>query len=169
MVNRAPLPTDDHNMNQYDPSAEAHSPRSITPQLPASIVPVVAIVEYDPAWPEQFQQVSNKLKDYLSISQVKYLSIEHVGSTAVPGLAAKAIIDVVIEVPDAQNAELAKEALIHEPPPEEYYNHIGDGGIRGRISMKPNDRNAIPGQSVYVVTKISLWQCTGLTPTPAIF
>ena len=108
----------------------------------------VTVVQYDPAWPNHFQQILQKLRRYLEHCGVQYIAIDHVGSTAVPGLAAKPNIDVVIEVPDAYNAEAAREALTHEPPPEEHYKCIGDGGIRGRISMKLHDRSRVPDQSM---------------------
>jgi len=113
----------------------------------------VAVVSYDPTWPVHFQQISEKLENYLSASSVNFSSIEHVGSTAVPGLAAKPNIDIIIVVPNARNAEKAKEVLMHEPPPEDYYKCIGDGGIMGRISMKFQNRALIPDRSVYIVNE----------------
>lgn len=119
----------------------------------AAPLPVVSVVDYDSAWPSKFQAISQKLEYYLSTSGVKYSSIEHVGSTAVPGLAAKPNIDIIIEVPDAEHAAKAKEALIHEPSPEEHYKCWGDGGIKGRISMKPHSRDELPDQSVYIINR----------------
>ncbi|KIW14029.1 hypothetical protein PV08_06810 [Exophiala spinifera] len=119
----------------------------------AAPLPVVKVVEYDPSWPSKFQEISQKLEHYLSISGVEYTSIEHVGSTAVPGLAAKPNIDIIIEVPNAEQAAKAKEALIHEPSPEEHYKCWGDGGIKGRISMKLHNRNELPDQSVYIINQ----------------
>ncbi|KAK5062989.1 hypothetical protein LTR84_005065 [Exophiala bonariae] len=113
--------------------------------------PVVTILEYDPNWPIQFHIIAKKLKKYLDLCSVTYRLIEHVGSTAVPGLAAKPNIDIVITVPDAENAAKAREALVHEPSPEEHYKCYGDGGIHGRISMKPHVRNPLADQSVYII------------------
>jgi hypothetical protein len=115
---------------------------------PQSFIKRFAVHAYDPAWPMHFQNIHNKLKLYLTDSNVQYTSIEHVGSTAVPGLAAKSNIDIIIEVPDAESADEAKEALTWGPPAEEHYKCIGDGGIAGRISMKLHDRDIIPDQSV---------------------
>ena len=56
----------------------------------------VAIVDYDPRWPGMFQQEREHLKTCLPFDLVK--RIEHFGSTAVPGLAAKPIIDILVEV-----------------------------------------------------------------------
>ncbi|MEX2546860.1 MAG: GrpB family protein [Chloroflexota bacterium] len=59
----------------------------------------VAIVDYDPAWPLRFAEVSRRLGHSLG---KRALRIDHVGSTAVPGLAAKPIVDVQISVADVE-------------------------------------------------------------------
>jgi GrpB-like predicted nucleotidyltransferase (UPF0157 family) len=51
----------------------------------------VEVVDYDPAWPDHFRRLSTELKRVLGDKVVK---IEHGGSTSVPGLAAKPIIDI---------------------------------------------------------------------------
>ena len=56
----------------------------------------VAIVPYDAAWPELFRQEAEHLRAYLPSQLIR--RIEHFGSTAVPGLAAKPIIDMLVEV-----------------------------------------------------------------------
>ena len=56
----------------------------------------VEIVPYDPAWPALFAIEADRLRAALDTAQV--LGIEHFGSTAVPGLAAKPIIDILIAV-----------------------------------------------------------------------
>jgi GrpB-like predicted nucleotidyltransferase (UPF0157 family) len=55
----------------------------------------VEIVPYDPAWPEQFAELGRELRAGLGDIALR---IDHVGSTAVPGLAAKPIIDVQVSV-----------------------------------------------------------------------
>lgn len=56
----------------------------------------IAIVPYDPQWPELFQQEKAHLHACLPSELIK--RIEHFGSTAVPGLVAKPIVDILIEV-----------------------------------------------------------------------
>ena len=56
----------------------------------------VAIVQYDPAWPKMFEEEAAFLRWKLPQNLVK--RIEHFGSTAVPGLSAKPIIDILVEV-----------------------------------------------------------------------
>ncbi|HUV83137.1 MAG TPA: GrpB family protein [archaeon] len=56
----------------------------------------VAIVQYDPAWTKMFEEEAAFLRWKLPQNLVK--RIEHFGSTAVPGLSAKPIIDILVEV-----------------------------------------------------------------------
>ncbi|WP_349880714.1 GrpB family protein [Micromonospora sp. HUAS YX12] len=58
--------------------------------------PVVEVVPYDPAWPARFKVEQRLLSEALPDA----LSIEHFGSTSVPGLAAKPIIDILVVVPE---------------------------------------------------------------------
>lgn len=57
----------------------------------------VALVDYDPRWPAQFAESADWLRTELG-SDVA-LRIEHYGSTAIPGMPAKPVIDVLVEVP----------------------------------------------------------------------
>jgi GrpB-like predicted nucleotidyltransferase (UPF0157 family) len=56
----------------------------------------VAVVPYDPRWPVMFHEEKEHLLSCLPKALIK--RIEHFGSTAVPGLAAKPIIDMLVEV-----------------------------------------------------------------------
>jgi GrpB-like predicted nucleotidyltransferase (UPF0157 family) len=60
----------------------------------------IRIVGYDPDWPRQFQQWGRVLRSCLGQTARR---IEHVGSTSVPGLAAKPIIDIQISVSDLED------------------------------------------------------------------
>ena len=55
---------------------------------------------YDPSWPARFEQERCHLLDCLPNELI--LRIEHFGSTAVPGLAAKPVVDMLVEVTDLQ-------------------------------------------------------------------
>ena len=56
----------------------------------------VVIVEYNPRWPLMFEEAAAQVADVLSKDLV--IRIDHIGSTAVPGFAAKPIIDVLVSV-----------------------------------------------------------------------
>jgi GrpB-like predicted nucleotidyltransferase (UPF0157 family) len=58
----------------------------------------IVLVDYDPQWPYIF---SNEAKRLVNVLGERALSIEHVGSTSVPGLAAKPIIDIALGVNDS--------------------------------------------------------------------
>lgn len=60
----------------------------------------IAITEYDPHWPELFDREANRIRSLLGS---KVLQLEHVGSTSVPGLCAKPIIDVLLVVADSSD------------------------------------------------------------------
>jgi GrpB-like predicted nucleotidyltransferase (UPF0157 family) len=66
----------------------------------------IVIFDYDPTWPVRFQHERERIQRALGPTA---LGIEHIGSTAVPGLAAKPIIDVLVTVhdPDDESALLA--------------------------------------------------------------
>jgi GrpB-like predicted nucleotidyltransferase (UPF0157 family) len=77
----------------------------------------ICIVDYDPDWPRQFECEANRIRSVLG---GRALRIEHAGSTSVPGLPAKPIIDIVLVV-----AESAKEA--------EYVPALESAGYQLRI------------------------------------
>ena len=58
----------------------------------------VTLVEYDPAWPDLYAREERRLREALGDHAIR---IEHTGSTSVPGLAAKPIIDIVLVVADS--------------------------------------------------------------------
>lgn len=81
---------------------------------------------YDSAWTDWFATLRALLADALGDG---YLTIEHVGSTSVPGLAAKAIIDIDIVFPvGGLDRVVERLATIG-------YTHAGERGIVGRESF----------------------------------
>jgi GrpB-like predicted nucleotidyltransferase (UPF0157 family) len=60
----------------------------------------ILLVPYDPAWPDRFQHEARRIRSALG---EQALRIEHVGSTSVPGLPAKPIIDILLVVADSAN------------------------------------------------------------------
>jgi GrpB-like predicted nucleotidyltransferase (UPF0157 family) len=84
----------------------------------------IEVVPHDPSWSEAFAAERGLLRSALGDAA---LAIHHIGSTSVPGLAAKPILDILVEAPnlralDARDA--AMEALGYEP--------MGEFGIPGR-------------------------------------
>jgi GrpB-like predicted nucleotidyltransferase (UPF0157 family) len=58
----------------------------------------IMVVDYDPAWPERFRGEEAKIRAALGEAAI---AIEHIGSTSVPGLAAKPIVDILLVVEDS--------------------------------------------------------------------
>jgi len=69
---------------------------------PKQINGPVTLVDYDPAWPKLYELEAARIKAALG---EKALQIEHVGSTSVPGLIAKPIIDILLVVIDSADEQ----------------------------------------------------------------
>ena len=78
----------------------------------------IAIVPYDPLWPERFRLERDHLLACLPNELIR--RIEHFGSTAVPGLPAKPIVDMLVEVTDLE-ATKVQIAPILESRGYEYF------------------------------------------------
>ena len=87
----------------------------------------VSIVPYDPAWPRMFEEEKKHLLDCLPQDLIQ--RIEHFGSTAIPGLAAKPIVDVLVEVASLDETK-ARIAPVLEAQGYDYFwraTHGEDG------------------------------------------
>ena len=60
----------------------------------------IRLAEYDPAWPALFEREAARIRAALGDTA---LAVEHVGSTSVPGLAAKPVIDILLVVHDSSD------------------------------------------------------------------
>lgn len=66
-----------------------------------TVVPLngqIQLAEYDPQWPKLFEREATRVRSTLG---ERVLALHHVGSTSVPGLAAKPLIDMLLVVPDS--------------------------------------------------------------------
>lgn len=68
----------------------------------------VVVVDHDPTWPDQFAAHEARIRATLGATA---LAVDHVGSTSVPGLPAKPIIDVLLRVPDSADEPSYAPAL----------------------------------------------------------
>jgi GrpB-like predicted nucleotidyltransferase (UPF0157 family) len=109
---------------------------------------VIEVHDYDPAWTDWFEALRAEYAGALEAAAVPFLSIEHVGSTSVPGLAAKPVIDIdiVVEPADVDAAASVLVSLGFEPR--------GELGIPQRWAFWEPDRLA--GTNTYVVVAGSL-------------
>ena len=60
----------------------------------------IVLLDYDPSWPARFEDEWARITAALG---AELMRVEHIGSTSVPGLAAKPIVDVLVTVADAEN------------------------------------------------------------------
>jgi GrpB-like predicted nucleotidyltransferase (UPF0157 family) len=122
----------------------------------------IDIVPYQPEWPEQFRQIAAPIRDALGD---RALRIDHIGSTAVPGLPAKDVVDVQVTIADLEPREPIVAALTglgftwldhiaqdHIPPGSDiqqeskrklFFNRRGGGpsvNLHVRVAGNPNQR-----------------------------
>jgi GrpB-like predicted nucleotidyltransferase (UPF0157 family) len=136
----------------------------------------IHIADYDPEWPEQYEShrgiIANTLGDAA-------LCIEHIGSTAVPGLAAKPIIDIVLVVENSAvepsylpQLEAAGYVLRHREPgwhehrmlrnlAKDVHIHVYSKGcceIQRNLIFRDRLRNNLADRNRYEGTKRALAQ-----------
>lgn len=97
--------------------------------------PKLEIHPYSEDWPNQFEELKAVIEP---ACQEHLISIEHLGSTSVPGLSAKPIIDLIIVVPDQPSMERLIGCLA-----ELGYHHDGDKGVPGREAFG-SDSEEVP-------------------------
>jgi len=109
---------------------------------------VITVVDYDPAWPDRFRALRSEYHRALVEHDVPVLAIEHVGSTSVPGLAAKPVIDCDIVV-RADQVRAAGDVLVGLG-----FTALGELGVPQRWAFKEPPRLA--GTATYVVVEGAL-------------
>ena len=90
----------------------------------------VVVEKYSTEWPLQFELLK---QEYETAIQGIPVDIQHVGSTSVPGMVAKPVIDIDIIIDSADLLPLVIERLS-----DIGYAHVGDLGIAGREAFKYN-------------------------------
>ena len=90
------------------PDTPAASPE-IALEAPERLTGRIEIRDYDPLWPLQFEREAVRIRAALG---VRALAVDHTGSTSVPGLAAKPIIDITLVVADSAEEPAYAPALI---------------------------------------------------------
>jgi len=116
----------------------------------------IVIAEYDPRWAVLFDKLHVVLDDALGNLAVH---IHHVGSTAVPGLDAKPILDIDIEVAARNKIPAAVERLTPLG-----YVHVGDGGIPTRERFDRIDKQVPWTSPRYLRYAHHLYACASDSP-----
>ena len=110
-----------------------------------SVTRELVVRDYDPEWPRWFQTLSDYVWPAVRDVAVR---IDHVGSTSVPGLAAKPIIDLDIVVAAEHDVRpvIDRLAVIG-------YRWRGDLGVRGREAFRPPASESLPPNNLYLVVR----------------
>jgi GrpB-like predicted nucleotidyltransferase (UPF0157 family) len=94
----------------------------------------VVVTEYNTNWEQMYRAESEKIKD---IFVDELIDIHHIGSTSVPGLKAKPIIDIMLVVKDIEKIDLLNEQMEGIG-----YECMGEFGMKGRrFFRKGGDNN----------------------------
>ncbi len=112
----------------------------MTPEELGILFPII-LVEYDPVWIDRF--LAEKERIFNTLGQDHIHSIEHIGSTAIPGIKAKPSIDILLQVPQRTPDSKIRESLggtgyhyIHRPdnpaPHMMFVKGYTEKGFRGQ-------------------------------------
>lgn len=137
----------------------------------------VALHDHDAHWAERFEEHRRRIRDALGTMDIGTgtdIGIEHIGSTSVPGLAAKPIVDIVVTVPDITAEEDYLDALlaagyrlrVREPrhrlvrtPARDTHVHIyqhGDPAVADYLLLRDHLRSDAADRALYESTKRAL-------------
>jgi GrpB-like predicted nucleotidyltransferase (UPF0157 family) len=130
------------------PAAWRISPRTLAAAALVRICAVIEVLDYDPRWAERFEVLRAEYAGAMASAGVPVVAIEHVGSTSVPGLAAKPTIDcdIVVERSDVDAASDVLVSLGFQPR--------GELGIPERWAFYEPAR--LKGTNTYVIVAGSL-------------
>jgi GrpB-like predicted nucleotidyltransferase (UPF0157 family) len=165
-----------NQLDPADPKTEEQIKRTAVGLTQKQLSGQVVLVDYDPAWPRLFAREFERIKSVLGRNA---FTIEHVGSTSVPGLAAKPIIDILLVVANSADESSYVPALekagyvlgIREPEwhehrmfkgPDTNINlHVfsqGDSEIERMLVFRDWLREDSADRNLYLATKRDLAQ-----------
>jgi GrpB-like predicted nucleotidyltransferase (UPF0157 family) len=107
---------------------------------------VTLVEKYNPKWPAWFEEIKAYLGERVAKASLR---IEHIGSTSIPGMTAKSIIDIIIVIEAGTFLQIKKilEGL--------GYYYRGDQGIEQREVFRLKDESILPIHHLYVCPKDS--------------
>jgi GrpB-like predicted nucleotidyltransferase (UPF0157 family) len=135
--------------------------------------PTISVVDYDDAWPVRFDHVRSLVVAALGHEA---LGVEHIGSTSVPGLAAKPIVDVLLTVRSVEREDAYVPALedagfvlrVREPrhrmfrtPSKDVHLHVcepADEAVVDYLDLRDWLRESAADRVLYAATKRELAQ-----------
>lgn len=102
------------------------------------------LTTYNPDWPDRFSQIATRLTACLPGD----CTVHHVGSSSIPGMPAKDIIDLIVQCP------VGSMPIMIEALEKSGYGHKGDQGLRGREVFRPK-----PGSDAATLYAHHLYAC----------
>ena len=100
----------------------------------------IYIADYDPRWPQMFEDERTRIVDAIGEWAA---DVQHVGSTSIPGIAAKPIIDIAVHLHTLVDALKCITPLVEHLQ----YECLGEFGIPDRIYFRKPTTSPLPGQS----------------------
>jgi GrpB-like predicted nucleotidyltransferase (UPF0157 family) len=113
--------------------------------MDAKMKGIVRVVPYDPMWKQEFLKIKAMIMDCVGDL---IISVDHVGSTAIEGLAAKPIIDIDVVIDSYEIFSVVKERLSRIG-----FEHAGDLGVEGREAFKRTFIDEFMPYHMYVCPK----------------
>jgi GrpB-like predicted nucleotidyltransferase (UPF0157 family) len=110
----------------------------------------ITVCTADPSWPDWFRQEAARVRSALPVDLVP--EIQHIGSTAVPGLDAKPIVDLMVGISDPSRIPEVMERLERLG-----YESLGEAGVPGRWALRRRDV-AQPSNIAIVAYQGAWWQ-----------
>lgn len=106
---------------------------------------IITIAPANPRWAEEFEKIAVMISRYIGDL---IIGIEHVGSTSIPGLAAKPIIDLDVVIPD-----MTRFPAIIERLDQAGFDYEGNLGVEGREAFKRRFDDEFMKYHLYVCPK----------------
>lgn len=122
--------------------------RNVRERNPVRRPETLHIAEPDPTWPQQYERVAARIRHALGD---RYLRLDHIGSTSVPGLAAKDVLDLQLVVPDLAAADDLADLLAATGLPRyagDWWDGPPPGGAPEALLVKRFHGSADPGRLV---------------------
>lgn len=102
----------------------------------------VEVVPYNPNWSNLFEV---EAKQWFNLLNLNVIAIHHIGSTAIPNIYAKPIIDLLIEVKDINQVDQC-----HPTIAAQNYDIMGEYGIPGRRFFRKHNSNGTRSHHIHI-------------------